>query len=61
MYVICSDLESVYVPEIWINLAAKTGIEELKITTREDPDYNKLMRRRIKIFCGSKSTMGATY
>ena len=49
MYVICSDLESVYVPEIWINVATKTGIEELKITTREDPDYNKLMRRRIKI------------
>ena len=49
MYVVCSDLESVYVPEIWISVSEKTGIEELKITTREEPDYDKLMRRRIKI------------
>ena len=49
MYVVCSDLESIYVPEIWIAVAEKIGIEELKITTREEPDYDKLMRRRIKI------------
>ena len=49
MYVVCSDLESIYVPEIWISLANKTGIEELNITTREEPDYDKLMKRRIEI------------
>ena len=36
----CLDLEGVLVPEIWINVAIKTGIEELKITTREMPDYD---------------------
>ncbi|RKX99466.1 MAG: bifunctional phosphoserine phosphatase/homoserine phosphotransferase ThrH [Spirochaetes bacterium] len=43
------DLEGVLVPEIWINFAIKTGIEELKMTTRDEPDYDKLMKRRIKI------------
>ena len=46
MYVICSDLESIYVPEIWVSLAKKTGIKEFNITTREEPDYDKLMKRR---------------
>lgn len=45
----CLDLEGVLVPEIWINVALTTGIEELKITTREMPDYDKLMRRRLAI------------
>jgi len=45
----CLDLEGVLVPEIWINVALKTGIEELKITTREMPDYDKLMKRRLAI------------
>lgn len=45
----CLDLEGVLVPEIWINVALKTGIEELKITTREMPDYDKLMRQRLHI------------
>src|SRR5689334_6696040 len=45
----CLDLEGVLVPEIWINVALKTGIEELKITTREMPDYDALMRRRLSI------------
>ena len=49
MYVVCSDLEGVFVPEIWINVAEKTGIPELKLTTRDEPDYNVLMRSRIKI------------
>ena len=49
MYVVCSDLESIYVPEIWISLAKKTGIAEFNITTREEPDYDKLMKRRIEI------------
>jgi len=46
---VCLDLEGVLVPEIWINVALKTGIEELKITTREMPDYDKLMEQRLKI------------
>ena len=46
---VCLDLEGVLVPEIWINVALKTGIEDLKITTREMPDYNQLMERRLKI------------
>jgi phosphoserine / homoserine phosphotransferase len=45
----CLDLEGVLVPEIWINVALKTGIEELKITTREMPDYDALMTRRLAI------------
>ena len=45
----CLDLEGVLVPEIWINVALKTGIEELKITTREMPDYDKLMTQRLGI------------
>ena len=45
----CLDLEGVLVPEIWINVALKTGIEELKFTTREMPDYDKLMKQRLAI------------
>lgn len=45
----CLDLEGVLVPEIWVNVALKTGIEELKITTREMPDYDTLMKRRLAI------------
>lgn len=46
---VCLDLEGVLVPEIWINVALKTGIEELKVTTREMPDYDKLMEQRLRI------------
>ena len=46
---VCLDLEGVLVPEIWINVAAKTGIDELKVTTREVPDYGALMTRRLAI------------
>ena len=49
MYVICSDLEGVFVPEVWINVAEKTGIPELRLTTRDVADYNVLMKQRIKI------------
>lgn len=49
MYIICSDLEGVFVPEIWINVAKKTGIEELKLTTRDISDYNVLMKKRLGI------------
>ncbi len=49
MYIVCSDLEGVLVPEIWIGVAEKTGIEELKLTTREISDYDRLMRHRLSI------------
>ncbi len=49
MYLICSDLEGVFVPEVWINVADKTGIEALRRTTRDEPDYNLLMHSRMKI------------
>jgi len=49
MYVICSDLEGVFVPEVWINVAEKTGIKELRLTTRDVSDYEVLMKGRIKI------------
>lgn len=49
MNIICLDLEGVLVPEIWISFAEKTGLEELKITTRDEPDYDKLMKYRIGI------------
>jgi len=47
--IVCLDLEGVLVPEIWINVALKTGIEELKITTREMPNYDNLMKQRLAI------------
>jgi phosphoserine/homoserine phosphotransferase len=45
----CLDLEGVLVPEIWINVAERTGIEALRITTRDEPDYDLLMKRRLEI------------
>src|SRR5712692_3730571 len=45
----CLDLEGVLVPEIWINVAERTGIPELRRTTRDEPDYDKLMRGRLAI------------
>lgn len=47
--IVCLDLEGVLVPEIWINVAIKTGIEALKVTTREMPDYDKLMKQRLAL------------
>jgi len=49
MIVACLDLEGVLVPEIWIAFAEKTGIENLRLTTRDIPDYDELMRGRLKI------------
>ncbi len=49
MYITCLDLEGVLVPEIWIAFAEESGISELKRTTRDEPDYDKLMRWRIGI------------
>ena len=49
MYVTCLDLEGVLVPEIWIAFAEETGIPEFKRTTRDEPDYDKLMQYRIAL------------
>jgi len=49
MQVVCFDLEGVLMPEVWINVAEKTGIEALRRTTRDEPDYDKLMRYRLDI------------
>ncbi|RLQ20398.1 bifunctional phosphoserine phosphatase/homoserine phosphotransferase ThrH [Seongchinamella sediminis] len=49
MELACLDLEGVLVPEIWIAFAEKTGIEELRATTRDIPDYNVLMKQRLAI------------
>lgn len=57
MHILCSDLEGVFVPEVWINVAKKTGIEELKLTTRDISDYDVLMTRRLKILKEHKLTL----
>lgn len=49
MNFLCSDLEGVFIPEVWINVAEKTGIPELRRTTRDEPDYAKLMRFRMAL------------
>ncbi|MDY6905505.1 MAG: bifunctional phosphoserine phosphatase/homoserine phosphotransferase ThrH [Thermodesulfobacteriota bacterium] len=49
MNIVCSDLEGVFVPEVWINVAEKTGIEELKLTTRDISDYDVLMQKRLDV------------
>ncbi|MBI5008380.1 MAG: bifunctional phosphoserine phosphatase/homoserine phosphotransferase ThrH [Bacteroidia bacterium] len=49
MYIVCSDLEGIYTPEIWISVSTHTGIEELKLTTRDVNDYNILMRGRLSL------------
>ncbi len=49
MDVVCLDLEGVLVPEIWIAFAEASGIPELKLTTRDEPDYDKLMKYRLNI------------
>jgi phosphoserine/homoserine phosphotransferase len=49
MHIVCSDLEGVFVPEIWVNVSNHTGIDELKLTTRDISDYNVLMKRRLEL------------
>ena len=49
MYITCLDLEGVLVPEIWIAFSEVSGISELRRTTRDEPDYEKLMRWRMDI------------
>ena len=53
----CLDLEGVLVPEIWINVAERTGIPALRRTTRDEPDYDKLMRHRLAILDERKLTL----
>jgi len=53
----CLDLEGVLVPEIWISVAAKTGVEDLRRTTRDEPDYDRLMRGRLAILAREKLTL----
>ena len=49
MDIVCTDLEGIFTPEIWINFAEITGIEELRLTTRDISDYDILMKRRLTI------------
>ncbi len=57
MNLLCSDLEGVFVPEIWIQVALKTGIEELKLTTRDISDYHILMQKRLAIMADNGLTI----
>ena len=57
MVFFCSDLEGVWVPEVWVNVARITGIDELKLTTRDINDYDILMKRRISILAEHKITL----
>lgn len=49
MYIICADMEGIFTPEIWINVAEMTGIDELRLTTRDISDYDVLMKKRLAI------------
>ncbi|MCP4756254.1 MAG: bifunctional phosphoserine phosphatase/homoserine phosphotransferase ThrH [Proteobacteria bacterium] len=57
MVISCLDLEGVLFPEVWINVAEKTGIEELRLTTRDISDYDELMGRRLKIIRQNNLTL----
>lgn len=52
LQLVCLDVEGVLTPEVWINVAEATGVAELKLTTRDIPDYDVLMRRRLDILAG---------
>jgi len=58
MYIVCLDLEGVLIPEIWINFAQATGIEELRLTTRDIPDYDVLMKKRLGILAAHNLKLG---
>ena len=58
MYIVCSDLEGVFVPEIWINVAQKTGIEQLRLTTRDISDYDELMGHRLSVMDANNLKIG---
>ena len=61
MYITCLDMEGVLVPEIWIEFARESGIPELTRTTRDEPDYDKLMKWRLGVLrehgLGLKATL----
>jgi len=57
LHAVCSDLEGVWVPEVWINVAEKTGIPELRLTTRDIKDYDELMMHRLEILRQHKLTL----
>jgi phosphoserine/homoserine phosphotransferase len=57
MHIVCSDLEGIFVPEIWINVAESTGIEELRLTTRDISDYDVLMQKRLSILDANGLTL----
>jgi phosphoserine / homoserine phosphotransferase len=54
VHIVCLDMEGVLVPEIWIEFAQRTGIPELRRTTRDEPDYDKLMKYRLDILARNK-------
>ena len=58
MEIACLDLEGVLIPEVWINFAERTGIDALRATTRDIPDYDVLMRQRLKILEEHKLGLG---
>ncbi len=49
MHIVCADMEGIFTPEIWINVSEITGIKELRLTTRDIPDYDVLMKKRLAI------------
>jgi phosphoserine/homoserine phosphotransferase len=57
MQIVCLDLEGVLVPEIWVAFAEKTGVEELKRTTRDEPNYEVLMQYRLDILKENSFTL----
>lgn len=57
MHAVCSDLEGVWVPEVWINVAEKTGIPALRLTTRDMKNYDELMHYRLKILQENNLTL----
>ncbi len=57
MHLACLDLEGVLVPEVWINVARATGIDELKATTRDVPNYDVLMKQRLRILSENNLTL----
>ena len=59
MYIVCFDLEGVFTPEVWIAVSKATGIDDLKLTTRDISDYDVLMKNRIAILKKNKITIKA--
>ncbi|MFX1500015.1 MAG: bifunctional phosphoserine phosphatase/homoserine phosphotransferase ThrH [Promethearchaeota archaeon] len=57
MYIVCFDLEGVLTPEVWISVSKSTGIEELKLTTRDISDYDALMKNRIELLEKNKISL----